>query len=604
MNLIFDKFKEVIFSVFPMTILISALYFCFADFDKNVFVLFLIGSVFLIVGLALFLTGADISMSIIGEYFAIETAKSKKISGFLALSFIIGFMVTVAEPDLHILGTQLERISGGVIESIRLVLAVSLGVGVMIAVASLVRITGTSNTRFMAAVYFLIIIISIISQTEFIGVAFDASGATTGVITTPFVLSLAAGFGRIRNKRRISGENENFGMVGAMSTGPVLVVLLLSVFLGEQSFKEPVFKSSLPVGILSQLGSSFVSESKNAFLTLVPLVFMFVVWNVFGRRLKKKSMIKVFFGIALCFIGLMLFLTGIYSGFMKMGTILGSEIAQKSSALLLAAGFIIGLLVVLIEPAVMVLCRQIEESTGGRLSSRLIKIVLALGVAISVFVSMLRIVLPELKLIYLLLPGFAISVILSFFSDPIITGIAYDAGGVASGPLTATFVLAFANGAAMDSPGSDIMSEGFGVIAMVAMLPVLSIMILGFVARVKSSGDLTVPHPSRGISVPKESVLTEQVSVFVMVPKKHSDRVIDLARSAGAGPATILHGRHGSINTETDFLELKRLFEDEIGLILFVVEKDTAINIINELDKDEVLRLDIGEDVFIMPCVS
>lgn len=604
MNLIKEKFKEVIASVLPMVVLISILYFLFVDFNQNVFTLFLIGSVLLIVGLAIFLVGIDLAMGIIGEYFALETAKSKRVTSFLFLAFLIGFIVTVAEPDLHILSIQLEMSSGGVIDAIRFVLAVSFGVGVLIAAASLVRVRGASNTRFMAVTYFILITLSLISQKEFVGFAYDASGATTGALTTPFALALALGFGRIRSSKRQDGLSEDFGMVGAMSAGPILVVLIMSIILGEQTFNNPTISTEAAMGIGEKLASVFKTEYVRAFYTLLPLVSMFIIWNLFGRRLKRKSMIKVFSGVAFCYVGLTLFLSGIYSGFMEMGTILGMEIASRGSGLLLITGFVIGLTVVLVEPAVIVLCHQIEDNTGGRLSSRIIKIVLSLGVAIAVFIAMLRVIKPELELTYFLIPGFATAVILSFFADPLIVGIAYDAGGVASGPITATFVLAFANGAAMGSPGADLMSEGFGVIAAVAMMPVLSIMILGVIVKLKSAKELPEAHPAREVSVMAENIGVARVTLFVRVPRNYANRVVDVARAAGAGPATILHGRHGSVQTEDDFLELKRFFEKEVELLLFVVEKDIALKISEALYKDESLDNDIGNSVFIMPCVN
>ncbi len=604
MNLIKEKFKEVIASVLPMVILIMALYFIFVDFNQNVFVLFLIGSFLLIVGLSLFLVGIDLAMGIIGEYFALEAAKSKTTIAFLILIFLIGFIVTVAEPDLHILSIQLEMSSGGVIGAIRFVLAVSFGVGILIAAASIVRVRGASNVRFMAITYVILLTLSVISQKEFVGFAYDASGATTGALTTPFALALAVGFGRIRSTDRLDGLSEDFGMVGAMSAGPVLIVLLMSILLGKQTFENPTIAIEATMGIREKLSSTFKAEYVRAFYTLLPLVSLFLIWNFFGRRLKKKSMIKVFSGVAFCYVGLMLFLSGIYSGFMEMGTILGMEIAKRGEWILLLTGFAIGLIVVLVEPAVIVLCHQIEDNTGGRLSSKLIKIVLSLGVAIAVFIAMLRVIKPELELTYFLIPGFATAVILSFFADPLIVGIAYDAGGVASGPITATFVLAFANGAAMGSPGADLMSEGFGVIAAVAMMPVLSIMILGVIVKIKAARELPETHPAREVSVLEENIGVARVSLFVRVPKNYADRVVDVARSAGAGPATILHGRHGSVKTEGDFLELKRFFEKEVEIILFIVENDVALKISEALSKDEHIDIDIGKNVFAMPCVN
>ncbi len=604
MNLIKEKFKEVIASVLPMVILIMALYFIFVDFNQNVFVLFLIGSFLLIVGLSLFLVGIDLAMGIIGEYFALEAAKSKTTVTFLILTFLIGFIVTVAEPDLHILSIQLEMSSGGVIGAIRFVLAVSFGVGILIAAASLVRVRGASNVRFMAITYAILLTLSLISQKEFVGFAYDASGATTGALTTPFALALAVGFGRIRSTDRLDGLSEDFGMVGAMSAGPILIVLLMSILLGRQTFENPTIKIEAAMSIGEKLSSTFKTEYVRAFYTLLPLVSLFLIWNFFGRTLKKKSMIKVFSGVAFCYVGLLLFLSGIYSGFMEMGTILGMEIAKRGEGILLLTGFAIGLIVVLVEPAVIVLCHQIEDNTGGRLSSKIIKIVLSLGVAIAVFIAMLRVIKPELELTYFLIPGFATAVILSFFADPLIVGIAYDAGGVASGPLTATFVLAFANGAAMGSPGADLMSEGFGVIAAVAMMPVLSIMILGVIVKIKADRELPETHPAREVSVLEENIGVARVSLFVRVPRNYADRVVDVARSAGAGPATILHGRHGSVKTEGDFLELKRFFEKEVELILFIVENDVALKISEALSRDEDIDIDIGKNVFIMPCVN
>ncbi|HHT15456.1 MAG TPA: DUF1538 family protein [Clostridiales bacterium] len=537
MNLLRRKFDEVLRSLLPVVVLVMLLSLTLVKADEQTIANFLLGALLLLVGLGIFLLGVDLAMIPIGTHMATEVATSKSIWRIALLAFLMGLLVTVAEPDLQILGAQVEAASGGAISGRMMVFLVSVGVGFLITLGTIRLLSGKmSYAMFMALAYAGILILSIFVSEEFLAISFDSSGATTGALTTPFILALSAGLSKVKGGK--STEEDSFGMVGVMSAGPMYALMLMSIITGQK--KIVGFPAATKTLSAIEL---FPHELLNAVIALAPLCAMFFFLNFIHFKAPKREIMGIIKGIIYTIFGLALFLTGVNSGFMDMGKLIGARIAGNYLWLLPGVGLMLGAIVVLMEPAVIVLGHQIEEVTGGRIPLNMIRLTLSIGVALAIGCSMLRIMIPSVKLWYFLLPGFLLGVILSFQADPVFVGIAYDAGGVASGPMTATFVLAFAQGAAMQIPTANVMVDGFGVIAMVAMAPVLSIMILGAIFRHKEA---TVPEKTRQ-PLPASAHLAGKIQdydcVIAILEKGLADEAVALARETGARGATILNGR-------------------------------------------------------------
>lgn len=545
MNALQSKVQEVSQSLLPIVLLVVAISLLLVPVDTTVVLRFLLGALLFFLGLSIFLWGVDQSMQPIGRHMAQEVASSGGWLKAVVISFLLGFLITVAEPDLLILGNQVEQASGGTMNAAFLVAMISIGVGIMIALGALRILFSRRLNLFMGIVYGSILLLGLRVSEEFLAISFDASGATTGTLTTPFVLALSAGLSYLKGGK--NSEADSFGMVGTMSAGPILAVMLLSILTGQTHIQGEAVPFVMEEGvfgpILAHLGPIFV-ESLTA---LAPIVVLFFAFHFVKFKLPARELVGIVRGLVYTLLGLTLFLVGANQGFMDMGRLLGTGLAEAHPSLLPAVGLVIGLIVVLAEPAVHVLGEQVEEVTAGNIPTKLLKLTLSIGVGAAIALSMVRIMIPEVKLWYFLLPGFLIAVVLSFVADPIFVGIAYDAGGVASGPMAATFVLSFAQGAADSIPTADVLADGFGVIAMIAMAPVLSVMILGtvFELRRRKAGSETL--------LPEEPVMQLRTMaafdgplydlISCTVDRGKADEVVETARTIGAQGATILHGR-------------------------------------------------------------
>ncbi|HZJ86953.1 MAG TPA: DUF1538 domain-containing protein, partial [Erysipelothrix sp.] len=297
---------------------------------------------------------------------------------------------------------------------------------------------------------------------------------------------------------------------------------------------------------------------------------------------------NIIIGIFLTMLGLILFLTAVNSGFMDMGRMLGMKIASLDTRILILVGFLLGLIIVLVEPAVHVLGEQIENVSGGSIPISIIRMTLSIGVGIAIAISMLRIVSPNVKLWYFLLPGFLMAVILSFFADPIFVGIAYDAGGVASGPMTATFVLAFAQGAASSIPTANVLVDGFGVIAMVAMAPVFSLMLLGVIFKQRQVVEKDMPE-----LLSEEGLMPLNVYhhfVMVTIDRGLADKVIDIARGVGATGATVFHGRASYEDHKVQIPLMNMEIQEEQEMVCFVTEASVSTTLAQTLATHSELK--------------
>lgn len=483
LNILLKQLKEVSISVLPITFLVIILNFTIVPIESEMIIRFIIGAIFVIIGLGIFLFGAHIGITPIGNLMGEFIARSNNVYIAGLFGFILGFLITVAEPDLLILAEQVNKASGGILSSTLIVIVVSLGVGVMVSVGLLRIIYGKPLNKLFTLVYLGIFFLGLNVSEEFLAISVDASGATTGAMTTPFILALGYGVSKIKGGK--TSEEDSFGMVGIASTGPIIAVMLMSIIKGLTNIQGNPESLVLNTGILAPYLRIFPHFLKETIITLLPLFILFLIFNRFKFKLNKKSKNTILKGLFYTYIGLSLFLIGVNAGFMEVGQIMGEGIATYNSWLLPIIGFLLGMVVVLAEPAVYILTEQIEEVTSGHIKKKVILIALSMGIAFAVSMSMLRIMKPSLKLWHFLLPGFAIAAFLSYKVPPIFVGIAYDSGGVASGPMTATFVLAFAQGAANAIPTANVLIDGFGVIAMVAMAPLVTLQVLGLIFKMK-----------------------------------------------------------------------------------------------------------------------
>lgn len=479
MNNLVEKIKESLSSVLPITIIVIILHYVVTPMHSGLYMLFLTGAVLLILGMGLFTLGADIAMMPMGERIGAELTKSRKLTALVIISFIMGFMITVAEPDLQVLAGQVPSIADKVIIG-----AVAFGVGIFL-VLSILRIVFQIKLSYVLLIcYAIIFILAFFTPNDFVPVAFDSGGVTTGPITVPFIMALGLGVAAVRGGK--SAHDDSFGLVALCSVGPILSVLILGLFYNTSGSYEEVVIAEVNnfTDVINLYMHEFPHFFKEVALALSPIVFAFIIFQFAFLKLPKSQMIKMTVGVIYTYIGLVVFLTGVNVGFLPAGNYIGYALAKLDyNWILVPIGMVMGFFIVAAEPAVHVLNKQVEEVTGGAISKKAMLISLSLGVAVSIGIAMIRI-LTGISIWYFIVPGYAIALVLTFYVSQIFTGIAFDSGGVASGPMTATFMLPFAMGAA-EAVGGNILTDAFGLVAMVAMTPLITIQILGVVYRIK-----------------------------------------------------------------------------------------------------------------------
>lgn len=476
------KTLESLSSVIPITAIVLVLSFTLApEMPVGTLMMFLLGAILLILGMGLFSLGADMAMMPMGDGVGGEVVRlSKKHSLWpvIPLVFLIGAFITIAEPDLQVLANQVPAVPDMVI-----ILTVAAGVGafLVISVANTLKERFSLNTLLLFF-YLLVFVLVIFVPKEFLSVAFDSGGVTTGPITVPFIMAFGIGVAASHSSGNRS-EDSSFGMVALCSIGPILAVLLMGVVLNGTEISYTPFTvtdtfTSREAGV--QFLHGFPEYMKEVALGLLPVVVFFAIFQIFSLHLKKDALIRLVVGIAYTYVGLVLFLTGVNVGFMPAGNYLGDAIAKLPyNWVLIPIGMVVGYFIVAAEPAVHVLNKQVEEVTGGAIPQRAMSLSLSIGVAVSVGLAMTR-VLTGISILWFLLPGYAVALILSRKVPKIFTAIAFDSGGVASGPMTATFLLPFAMGAC-SALGGDVLTDAFGIVAMVAMTPLVAIQCLGAV---------------------------------------------------------------------------------------------------------------------------
>ncbi|MDR0553954.1 MAG: DUF1538 domain-containing protein [Treponema sp.] len=488
-----EKIREAFTSVLPITAIVLIASVTLAPMPSGTILMFLVGAALLIIGMGFFTLGADMAMMPMGEGIGIALTRTKKLMVILFVCFIMGFIITIAEPDLQVLARQVPSIP-----TISLILTVAVGVGIFLVIAILRTILNIRLSILLVIFYLATFIVAFFIPPSFIPVAFDSGGVTTGPITVPFILAMGVGVASIRSDKH--SQDDSFGLVSLCSIGPILAVFILGLFYspsGAQVETHTIQQAGDSREVIRHFALAIPEFVEEVLLALGAIVVFFIVFQLISRRYKKHQLARIGVGFLYTFIGLVVFLTGVNVGFIPVGQLLGSQLAASPLKwILVPFGMIVGYFIVAAEPAVHVLNKQVEDISSGAITQRVMNRGLAIGMACALGLTMIRILLG-VPIMVILIPGYAIALGLTFFVPKIFTGIAFDSGGVCSGPMTSTFLLPLAMGTC-EGVGRDLMIDAFGIVAMVAMAPLIVIQLMGLIygRKMKSVTDAEKPEIS------------------------------------------------------------------------------------------------------------
>ena len=478
MKELFEKIKEALISALPVTAIVYILALTpLFSLSSTELITFTVGAVLLVLGIGLFSLGADLAMTPMGTHVGSGLSRQKKLGLLLGVCFVLGMLITIAEPDLQVLAKQVSAVMNGTL----LIYAVGLGVGAFLVFAVLKIVFRRSLSQLLMLFYMLLFALAlmlVVSGSEaLLPMGFDSGGVTTGPITVPFIMALGVGISNVLGDRR--SRDSSFGLVALCSVGPMLAVLVLGIFSrNDLTYQVPDYTVS--EDILGAFLHTAGHTCREVGIALGLIVAFFLICQVLFLKLHKRQLQRIAIGVLFTYVGLVIFLTGVNVGFMPIGYKLGMTLAQGSKTFLILFGLCAGILTVLAEPAIHVLNAQVEDVTGGLVSKKSMMIGLCMGVGASIALSMIRIVF-DFSLVYYVIPGYFIALALSLFVPRVYTAIAFDSGGVASGPMTSGFILPLAVGACVGLQGeSAVLRDAFGVVAMVAMTPLITIQLLGF----------------------------------------------------------------------------------------------------------------------------
>ena len=484
-----EKLREAVASVLPIAVIVAVVCFFLVPVTTDLMLSFLIGTALLILGMGLFTYGSERSMTMIGSYVGARMTRSRKLWLILGLSFLLGLAITVAEPDLQVLASYVPHIDSGV-----LLITVGVGVGLFLMLCMLRILLGIPLRWMLMGCYALVFVLAFLSGRDFLSVAFDSGGVTTGPMTVPFIMAMGVGVASIRSDK--NAEADSFGLVALCSIGPVLAVMVLGFLYNDSGaaaytageIARYLDTVALTGGYLHALPEYMKEMAKS----LAPIVVFFLIFQVLSLKLHKVAFLRIVIGLCYTYVGLVLFLTGVNVGFSPLGTVLGRELASGGlNVLLVPLAVLMGWFIIRAEPAVHTLNRQVEEVSAGAVSEKAMGLSLSIAIAAANGLAMVR-VLTGWNILYFLVPGYLVALVLSFFVPPIFTAIAFDSGGVASGPMTAAFMLPFAMGACQ-ALGGNVLTDAFGLVALVAMMPLITVQVMGAVAVLRAKSAETAP---------------------------------------------------------------------------------------------------------------
>lgn len=474
--LFIEKCREAVVSVVPIVILVLLLHLTVSPLGDDL-PRFLAGAVLFVAGLGLFLVGADIGVLPVGQKVGSTLTEKRNLTLMLAVGFTVGFIITVAEPDVQVLAAQVTGVAP-VMAPMALVGIIAAGVGFFVAVAMGRIIFQLSLKTLLFLCYAAVFLCACFTQDLFLGIGFDAGGATTGPMTVPFIMALGVGVAAVRGGSHAG--DDSFGFVGLASVGPILAVLMLGLFASPAAPDAASAAETTSRGLVAHFIALLPEVTHEVATALGPLAMLFLLFRLFLIRLSRRQTLRMVMGLIYTFIGVILFFLGVKGGFMPAGDALGALLSNPEHRfLLIPVALILGAVVVCAEPAVWILTEQVEQVSGGAIRRRLMLAALSAGVSLAVGMAMYR-VISGTSLWYFLIPGYAAAMLLMRFCPKMFTAIAFDSGGVASGPMASTFILAFMLGVSKGVGGNPAV-DAFGCIAMIAMTPLIAIQLLGIV---------------------------------------------------------------------------------------------------------------------------
>ncbi len=502
-----EKILESLSAVLPITGIVLLLSILLVPVDLGAMVMFIVGAVMLVIGMGFFQLGAEMAMTPLGEGIGVQISKTRNIFLVCLIGFSMGMIITISEPDLQVLAEQVPSI-----DNLTLILTVAVGVGIFLALAIMRILFQLNLSTILIVLYLLLIVLSLFVPKDFLAVAFDSGGVTTGPMTVPFIMAMGVGLASVRGDKNASSDS--FGLVALSSVGPVLAVLILGLFFKPT---ETAYTASAVADVATtrdviwEFLISMPPYVKEVLISLLPVVGVFVLFQLLSRRYKRRQVTRVTVGFLYTYIGLVLFLCGVNVGFAPVGSSLGGDIASASwKWLLVPIGMLIGYYIVKAEPAIQVLNHQVESVTNGAVSAKSMNRCLSIGVSVSVGLAMLR-VLTGLPIYWIIIPGYIIALVLSRLVPKMFVGIAFDSGGVASGPMTTTFLLPLSIGAC-DAVGGSLMANAFGVVALVALTPLIAVQIMGMLYqyKLKAAGPAMVVQETEALDAMDEIIDFEE----------------------------------------------------------------------------------------------
>ncbi|MGN0305080.1 MAG: DUF1538 domain-containing protein [Lachnospiraceae bacterium] len=498
------KIQESLSAVLPITGIVLTLSIFLVPLDVGTVVMFFVGAVMLIVGMGMFQLGAEMAMSPLGEGIGVQITKAKRIWIMAGVSLLMGILITIAEPDLQVLSNQVPSIPNST-----LIFTVAIGVGIFLAMAVLRIVLKIDLSILLIVLYIGLLFFSYFVPGEFLAVAFDSGGVTTGPITVPFIMALGVGLSSVRSDKNASSDS--FGLVAMSSIGPILAVMLLGFFFNttEAAYAQT---EVVAVATMRDVAAAFALELphyvKEVAISIFPIIAVYLIFQLFTHRYQGRQRVRIVVGFGYTCLGLVLFLCGVNVGFAPVGTVLGRELtSSEQSWLLVPIGMLIGYFIVKAEPAIQILNRQVQSVSNGMISAKAMNRSLSIGVAVSIGLAVLRI-LTGIPIQWIVIPGYVIALLMSRMVPKIFVGIAFDSGGVASGPMTSTFLLPLCIGAC-ESVGGNIMTDAFGVVALVALTPLIAIQIMGISYQLKLKKQKKITKPEN--LLPEDSDLIIEI---------------------------------------------------------------------------------------------
>ncbi|MBP1553873.1 MAG: DUF1538 domain-containing protein [Oscillospiraceae bacterium] len=498
-----EKISESLSAVVPISLIVLALSVFVVPLETGTMAMFVVGAVMLIIGMALFQLGAETAMTPLGEGIGVQLTKINKYVLVIVVSALMGFIITIAEPDLQVLAQQVPAIP-----NLTLILTVAIGVGIFLAIAVIRIIKKIDLSILLAIMYILLIGFSLFVPKEFLAVAFDSGGVTTGPITVPFIMAMGIGISSVRSDKNSS--NDSFGLIALASGGPILAVLVLGCFFNPDSAAyaaSEITKVVTMQDVAIEFAKQLPHYAEEVGISLSPILLVYLVFQFATHRYHTRQKRRILIGFVYTYIGLVLFLCGVNVGFAPVGTLLGRELASLSQKwLIVPIGMLIGYYIVKAEPAIQILNHQVEGITNGLIFSSSMNRCLSIGVAASIGIAMFR-VLTGIPIHWIIIPGYIVALIMSRFVPKIFVGIAFDSGGVASGPMTTTFLLPLCIGVC-EALGGNIMTDAFGVVALVALTPLIAVQLMGVRYMMKNK------HQKQ--TMPEKAAVSEEIEDIII----------------------------------------------------------------------------------------